>query len=74
MLHHKISEQNLVLERKIQERTEQLYQTQKDVIQRLSRAVEYRDSETGSHTMRITQYAFDLSEAVGLSPIECEMM
>jgi len=74
MLHQKISEHNLVLEKKIQERTEQLYQTQKDVIQRLSRAVEYRDSETGSHTMRISQYAFDLSEAVGLSSAECEIM
>ena len=74
MLHQKMSEQNLVLEKKIQERTEQLYQTQKDVIELLSRAVEYRDSETGMHTMRMSLYAFHLAEAVGLSPIECEIM
>ena len=74
LLHQKMSDNNLVLEKKIQERTEQLYKTQKDVIQLLSRAVEYRDSETGAHTMRMSQYALHLSEAVGLSPIECEIM
>ena len=74
MLHQKMSEQNLLLEKKIQERTEQLYQTQKDVIELVSRAVEYRDSETGTHTMRMSLYTLHLAEAVGLSPIECEIM
>ena len=74
MLHQKIREQNLILEKKIQERTEQLYKNQKDVIQLLSRAVEYRDSETGTHTLRISKYTFCLAEALGLSPVECEIM
>jgi len=74
MLHQKMSGQNLILEKNIQERTEQLYQNQKDVIALLSRAVEYRDSETGTHTMRLSLYVFHLAEAVGLSPIECEIM
>lgn len=74
MLHQKMSEQNLVLEKKVKERTEQLYQTEKDVIQRLSRAVEYRDSETGTHTFRMSEYAYYLAEAVGMGPTECEII
>jgi len=74
MLHQKIKDQNIILERKVQGRTEQLHQSQKDVIERLSRAVEYRDSETGTHTMRMSQYSYYLAEAVGLSAVECEVM
>lgn len=74
MLHKAIRDQNKMLEKKIQERTEQLYQSQIDVIQRLSRAVEYRDSETGMHTSRMSQYANYVASAVGLNPAECEII
>jgi len=74
MLHQEISDHNKVLEEKIRERTEQLYQTQKDVIERLSRALEYRDSSTGTHTTRMSQYAYHLAKAVGMSPLECEII
>jgi len=74
MLHRELSNQNKILEEKIQIRTEQLYQTQKDVIERLSRALDYRDSSTGTHTTRMSQYTFYLASAVGLSPMECAIM
>jgi len=73
-LHNEVRDQNKTLEKRVQERTEQLHQSQKDVIQRLSRAVEYRDSETGTHTMRMAQFTYFLAWAVGLSPIECEIL
>ncbi len=74
MLHKQIRDQNKLLEERVRERTEQFYQAQTDVIQRLSRAVEYRDSETGTHTARMGQYAYYLSTALGFGPEECEMI
>jgi len=74
MLHKQIREHNKLLEIRVRERTEELYQTQIDVIQRLSRAVEYRDSETGTHTMRMAQYTYSLALALGMTPDECEVM
>jgi putative two-component system response regulator len=74
MLHKQIREQNKLLEQRVRERTEELYQTQIDVIQRLSRAVEYRDSETGTHTMRMAQYSYSLALALDMTPEECEVI
>jgi len=74
MLHKEIRNQNKMLEERVLERTEQLYQSQKDVIQRLSRAVEYRDSETGVHTVRMSKYVHCVASAVGFSPEECEVI
>ncbi len=73
MLHQKISRQNKILEEKVYERTEELYQTQKDVIDRLSKAIEYRDSDTGVHTMRMGKFSYVLSRALGLGHMECEV-
>jgi len=74
MLHQQIRSQNLSLEERVKEKTEQLHQTEKEVIQRLSRALEYRDSETGTHTIRMSQYVYHLSQAAGLSAKDCEVM
>ena len=74
MLHKQIRDQNRLLELRVQERTEQLYQSQIDTIHRLSRAVEYRDSETGVHTARMSLYIHHLASAVGFGPEECEII
>ncbi len=74
MMHQQIREQNKLLERRIQERTEQLYQNQIDTIKRLSRAVEYRDSETGAHTTRIEQYVYYLAKALGFGEEESKII
>ena len=74
MLHKQIREQNRLLETRIKERTEQLYQAQIDTIHRLSRAIEYRDSETGIHTARMGLYIYHLATAIGFDPDECEII
>jgi len=74
MMQKEIRDQNMVLEQRVHERTRQLYKSQIDAIQRLSRAVEYRDSETGAHTMRMGQYVHHLAEALGFSEGECEVI
>lgn len=74
MLHKQVREQNVLLEYRIKERTEQLYQSQIEAIQRLSRAVEYRDSETGAHTARMEQYVYFLAVALGFGAEESEII
>jgi len=73
-LHNQITLQNKVLEEKVRERTEELYQSKIDVIQRLSRALEYRDSETGTHTLRMSKYTYNLAVAVGFDKSESEVI
>ncbi len=74
MLHNEIQDQNKVLEQRVKDRTQKLYESQVDVIQRLARAVEYRDSETGMHIIRMSHYSECLAKKVGLSGQECEMI
>lgn len=74
MLNNQIADQNRVLETKVRERTKELYETQVDVVQRLSRAIEYRDTETGMHVVRMSRYSAILAKYAGLSERECEMI
>lgn len=48
-------------------RAEELKHTRLQVIQRLGRAAEYKDNETGLHVMRMSHYAQVLAGAYGLS-------
>ena len=74
MLNNEVRNQNKILEEKVKERTKELYDTQLDVIQRLARAVEYRDLETGMHIVRMSYYCASLAEKVGFNLEECEMI
>jgi putative two-component system response regulator len=76
-----LANQNQILEQKVQERTQQLAnkndqlgqaneeldRTRLQIIQRLGRAAEYKDNETGLHVIRMSHYSRILALAVGLS-------
>ncbi|MBC3930180.1 HD domain-containing phosphohydrolase [Undibacterium curvum] len=55
--HLALYQQNIELERKVQERTLELQKTNLAVIQRLARAGEFKDNETGRHVIRMTYYS-----------------
>lgn len=74
LLHNQTIDQSRLLEQKVLERTGELYETQKDVIQRMARAVEYRDLETGLHIVRMSQYCNLLAQEIGLSRKDCDMI
>ncbi len=74
LLHNQIKGQNKTLEEKVKIRTEELYQAQLDLIQKLSLAVEWRDSETGLHTTRMSNYAYLLAQKANLSAEECDLI
>jgi len=60
--------QTRALEQLVSERTLELNDTRLKVIQRLGRAAEYRDNETGMHVIRMAKYSRMLAEQVGMSP------
>jgi putative two-component system response regulator len=62
------------LERLVRERTAELELTRRQVMQRLSRAAEYKDNETGHHVIRVGEVSALLGGAMGLSDERCEML
>jgi putative two-component system response regulator len=56
----------------VKEKTAEILETKLDVINRLARAAEYRDNETGMHVIRMSHYTSLLSKAVGLDEVSCE--
>lgn len=74
LLHKAVLRQNLVLEDKVRERTQQLYEAQVKLIQCLGKAAEYRDNETGMHVVRMSKSCAILAKQMGLSQEECEMI
>jgi len=64
----RLEAQNLILEEKVRERTQDLERAHKDILWRLAKAGEYRDEETGDHVIRVACYCRVLAQALGLSP------
>ncbi len=52
-LYRRLRQHNQRLEDKVQERTQALEDAQLEILQRLARAAEYRDDDTGQHTQRL---------------------
>ncbi|HVH11404.1 MAG TPA: HD domain-containing phosphohydrolase [Longimicrobium sp.] len=73
-LQQAVAEQNRELERKVQARTWELEETAWEVLERLARAAELRDDDTGTHTRRVAELSARLAEAVGLPHAEVEMI
>lgn len=70
--HVALNNQQLSLEQMVVKRTQQYIESQKEIINRLARAAEFRDNETGLHVLRVSAYAYSLAGAVGLGAIEAE--
>ncbi len=62
------------LERLVRERTSELEETRRQVMQRLSRAAEYKDNETGRHVIRVGQISRLLGRAMGMDEDACELL
>jgi len=72
--HLALYDQNRELERKVRLRTQQLRETRLQIIQRLGKAAEYKDNETGLHVIRMSKYAHVLAKAVGMNEEDAELL
>jgi putative two-component system response regulator len=70
ILHSAVREQNRTHEARVRERTEELERTAAEVPERLTRAAELRDDDTGLHTRRVGELAATLTRRLG--PDEAE--
>ena len=59
--------QNIYLDEEVKRRTNELMQSQIEILERLGMASEYRDEETGHHLHRMSTYCKLLGESVGLT-------
>ena len=62
------------LEQRVDERTEELRQSQEETIRRLSLAIDFRSRETGEHVERISEGAGLLARELGLPPARAELV
>jgi putative two-component system response regulator len=51
--------------------TRKLQEREEEIILRLALAVEYRDNDTGEHTLRVARYSRLIAEGLGLPPRFC---
>ncbi|BCS97962.1 two-component system response regulator [Desulfoluna limicola] len=72
--HLALYNQNRTLDAKVRARTIELNNTRLEIIQRLGRASEYKDDETGLHILRMSHYARLLGEAIGLDEVEVDRL
>ena len=72
--HLALANQNHELETKVLERTKQLDETRLQIVQRLGRAAEYKDNETGLHVIRMSYYAHILALAAGMSEEDARLL
>lgn len=69
-----IEEQNRTLEEKVKARTKDLHDSRLEIVRRLARAAEFRDTDTGLHIMRMSLYSAELGRIAGLGEKECELL
>ena len=62
-----LENQNIILEQKINERTQKLKTSYNELISALGRAAEYKDNETGNHILRMALYSKEVAKSYGLS-------
>jgi putative two-component system response regulator len=67
-------DQNRELDRKVREQTKHIHETRLKIIQRLGRAAEFKDDNTGLHVIRMSHYARVLGIAAGMSEAMADMM
>ena len=67
-------DQKDVLEQMVRERTEELHHTRLQVVQRLGKAAEYRDEETGNHILRMSHTCAFLAKELGWNDDQCDLI
>ena len=74
MLYNQMKGQNKTLEDQVSGRTRELHQTRLDVVLRLAKVAEFRDTETGTHIVRMSRYAASLAKAAGFTTPQCDLI
>jgi putative two-component system response regulator len=74
MLYIERERQNEILELRVAERTEELKESQTEILRRLAKAGEFRDNDTGNHVTRVSHSCRALARAAGINAHLTEMI
>jgi len=74
LMNLELQDQTELLEQKVRARTWELEEAQIEIMERLARAAEFRDDNTGEHTFRVGHNAAELAAAAGAPPPEVELI
>ncbi len=72
--HLELSSQRLMLQHEVSKKTKELEESRLAVVQKLGKAAEYKDNETGLHIIRMSQYAKLIAQSWGASEKWCELI
>lgn len=72
--HLALNAHNKILEHTVLQRTQELKELQIGIIQRLGKASEFKDNETGLHTLRMSHYCRILGETIGFEGEQLEVL
>jgi putative two-component system response regulator len=72
--HLALHDQNRELDRKVRLQTQQIHDTRLQIIQRLGKAAEFKDNETGLHVIRMSRYSHILSIDAGLHERDVDLL
>ena len=72
--HLALHDQNRRLEAEVRERTLELQDSRLQIIQRLGRAAEYRDNETGMHVIRMSRFSQIIALELGFPEADAELL
>jgi putative two-component system response regulator len=73
-LHRELTDQTMLLELRVAERTAELAASQREILQRLALASEYRDDMTGRHTERVGALSVRIASQLGLQADQIEII
>lgn len=73
-LHEQMRKHNATLEDRVAERTHELEEARLEILYRLARAAEFRDDQTGRHTLRVGRIAGRIAQVLGLQPEAQELI
>ncbi|MFO7953606.1 MAG: response regulator, partial [Thioalkalivibrio sp.] len=74
LAHRLVYDQKAELDRMVAQRTRELRDTRLQVVQRLGRAAEYRDEETGYHILRMSHTCALLAREIGWDEEQCDLI
>jgi len=72
--HLALYDQSRELERMVAQRTSELVATRQQIIRRLGRAAEFKDSDTGNHIVRMSHIARLIGQQAGLGPEAVQLL
>jgi putative two-component system response regulator len=73
-LHEQLRDYTGMLESRVSERTRELEEARTEILARLALAAEFRDDQTGQHTVRVGRLSARMAQVLGLSSDMCELI